>query len=119
MTRGRRWVLMPLLVLLASLAGSAFVTWGVGATIADRDRGHFDTEVKGSVDRIRDRLDSYEATLLATRAFIGGSESVQASEFASFVADLNVQRRYPGIQGIGFARLIGEGQVSAVEAQRR
>jgi signal transduction histidine kinase len=94
----------PLVVLVASLlltaAASAFVAW-----IGDqRDRQRYDNAVQAATDRIRTRLETYEAILYGARGLFAASDAVSRDDFATFVEQLAVGSRFPGVQGLGFSR---------------
>ncbi|HSJ10866.1 MAG TPA: CHASE domain-containing protein [Longimicrobiales bacterium] len=95
------WV--PGIVLVGALAFTAVATAGAAASAADRDDARFRNAVESAADRITGRLDVYIATLRAGAALFAASEAVTAAEFNTFVERLEIQERYPGIQGIGWS----------------
>ena len=70
-----------------------------------------------TVDRVTDRIDEQISLLEATRAFFV-AEVVEMShaKFASFVGNLDIEKRFKGVQGIGFSAVVGQGDEDAVEA---
>jgi signal transduction histidine kinase len=64
----------------------------------------------GAAERLKaaidSRIDSYLAMLLGGAGLFAASEDVSPTEFKAYVDRLDVRRRYPGIQGIGFSRII-------------
>src|SRR5512133_1388935 len=101
---------------LCALAAAEYVRRAVDAQADIR----FAAEVEGSVDAIRNRMDAYTAMLRAARALheATGAEP-DPKTFARFVAGLDIGRRYPGIRGIGWAKVLRPEEVPAHEAAMR
>ena len=111
---------VPLLVLVTALVASGAVVWLVHVGIAERDEARFRNAVHATSDRMQARLDAYTAVLRAGRAFfIANGMDVDAERFHRFVAEQEVQERYPGIQGVGFSRRLTRDQLDAVVNERR
>jgi signal transduction histidine kinase len=108
-----------LLVLLTGLAATA----AAGAYVADvaqrQQAERFNLLADEAVEKVRVRMEAYVATLRATRGlFVDGREPSRRS-FAEFTAALELSRHYPGIQGIGWAKLLRPAEVAAHEAAVR
>jgi signal transduction histidine kinase len=103
----RRPARAPLLVLAASLLLTVAATAFVAMSVTARDRARFETVVQATHDRLESRLETYVAMLEATAGLFAASDSVGEGEFSRYVRHLDLQRRYPGIQGIGFSRRVG------------
>jgi signal transduction histidine kinase/ActR/RegA family two-component response regulator len=94
------------------LAGALLVTGGitryvVGATRA-RDRARFDAAVQEIEVRIRSRLDTCVAILLGAGGLPSADGDVQPERFRAYVERLDLGRRLPGIQAVGFSRRVGD-----------
>jgi signal transduction histidine kinase/sensor domain CHASE-containing protein len=98
--------LVPWLVLASSVlltvAAALFVLLGTRA----RDTARFDNAVQAAHDRVIGRLDIYISTLRGGAALFAASEDVSPEEFRSYVQRLEIQERYPGIQGVGFTQRV-------------
>lgn len=98
---------------LPSLTFTAIAALAVGAgAIVDRQtRGReaalFAEAEKELVTAIEDRLDHYVDGLRATAGLFKASERVEPAEFRNFAAALRLHARFPGVRGIGFARVVG------------
>jgi signal transduction histidine kinase len=88
------------ITLLLTFAASGLVAFAVDG----RDSARFDNATQSTVSEVRVRLETYVAVLRGADGFFAASESVDHDEFREYAAHLNVQRHFPGIQGIGFAR---------------
>lgn len=106
MTRARQTVLM---------LGAVFVTLALGlgltlATVRLENQAiaiRFERLADLVSGRIQQRMIQHVALLRATRShFDAGTEPVTVPEFARYVAGLDLQGDYQGIQGIGFAALL-------------
>ncbi len=111
---------LPLLVLVTGLLGSGLTAFGLLSTGRARDEARFTNGVQAATDRIRDRFDTYASMLEGGSALFASSVLVSRGEFRTFVGRLNVQGRYPGVQGIGFSRQThGQDELDSVVAQAR
>ena len=96
----------PLVVLLAGLA-LTLVGWHHYSQEYDaRIRAHLDRRSLATVKLIQVRLGYYEQALLGVRGLFAAGGAVGSKEFAAYVASLQVEESYPGIQGIGFAQIV-------------
>jgi len=96
----------PLVVLLAGLA-LTFGGWKQARQESqDRLRATFQTRSQAILSLIQVRMGFYEQVLLGARGLFAAKEAVGSKEFATYVASLRVEEAYPGIQGIGFAKVI-------------
>jgi signal transduction histidine kinase/CheY-like chemotaxis protein len=106
-------------VLVVCLLATLGLTLGVEHYARERDDARFTNALQVTRDRIESRLDTYVAVLLATRGFFAGDRGVTVTDFRRLVAQLDLQRRYPGIQGIGFTRRIPAASLAAIEEELR
>jgi signal transduction histidine kinase/CHASE1-domain containing sensor protein len=88
-------------------AGATLAAWAyVSSVVAEQARSRFDRVVAGAITAVQVRMDAYVAALRATRGlFLDGREPGRRP-FREFTASLEMPRQYPGIQGIGFAKLL-------------
>jgi len=66
----------------------------------------FEFRVGEIVTNVNERLNKYEQILEGASGLFAASSSVERSEFAEYVRALRIDEKYPGIQGVGFAKLI-------------
>ena len=98
------WLVLAFSLLLTA-AATAFVGWSTRA----RDQARFENAVQATQDRIMGRLDIYLATLRGGAALFAAADDVEAREFSDYVARLDLQNRFPGIQGIGWSERVSSG----------
>ena len=98
------------LVPWAIVAGALVFTVGVAAyvvhTSRERDLARFANAVESASDLIGRRLDVYLSTLRGGAALYAATDTVSPEAFRAYVERLDLQRRYPGIQGIGWSQRI-------------
>jgi PAS domain S-box-containing protein len=113
----RRW--LPLSVLGVALVVTLIATYYVRASIETRDALRFSNQVLTTRQAIYARMETQIALLRAGAAYMSASESVSRESFRQFVDRLELRRRYPGIQGIGFSlRIDSTGLDSLTRAVR-
>ncbi|HET9479350.1 MAG TPA: CHASE domain-containing protein, partial [Pyrinomonadaceae bacterium] len=79
----------------------------------------FQKNVQELQDRIRLKVETSIALLRAGTGLFAASDEVDAGEFDRFVEQLDLEKNYPGIQGIGFSRYFTPAQKDAVVQKMR
>lgn len=100
--RSRR-ISIPYFVLIVTLLLTALASYSVAKTAYSKDRLRFENAVQRATDNIQNRLETYIALLRAGSGLFAAREEVTLPEFRTFVKRLDLENRYPGIQGIGFS----------------
>jgi signal transduction histidine kinase len=108
-SRVRPGVSTPWLVLAGSLGLTLLATTFISLSARERDAARFDNAVQSASDRVSGRLDVYTATLRSGAALFAAADQVTAEQFHGFVDRLEVQRWYPGIQGVGWTERLQRG----------
>ena len=85
---------------LALTAGAYFVS---DSFVQRRAEDRFNFRTNEIEHAIKDRLHIYEQTLWGGVAYMYASDSVTRQEWGKYVETLDVDRHWPGIQGIGFS----------------
>jgi len=119
---------------LASLlnsAATAFFVLAAGTALSiaaafflarqiEHDAGlKFEREVAEAQEAIETRIRAYSDVLLGVRALFVASDSVTRDDFQTYIASLELDRRYPGIQVIHHAQRVPAAQKQAFEATVR
>lgn len=122
-TRGKRPLLdAPALTLVVALLLTLVSTLAAAYLGRERDRMRFENAVQGTTDRVRSRLDAHVAMLYGARSLFAAGRQVSARQFRTYVRELEVEHRYPGMQGIGYSKQLtpeefvrlGDGALGAV-----
>ncbi len=104
----------PTAILLACLGGT-LVGWHLVAL--DTERGaaeRFEALADAIEGRIHERMSVYEQALRGGRGLFDASVEVDRGEWHQYVESLEIDRSYPGIQGLGFAQLLPGGERAAI-----
>lgn len=84
------------------------------ANVGQAERA-FDSRKTEVVTALEQRLTAYSQVLRGGLGLFAGSESVSRQEWKTYVAALEIERRYPGIQGIGYAEFVTPQNLAAYE----
>ena len=112
--RALPWFVFAVFVLLTLLA-TAYV-W---RTTRAADRARFDNAAQATRDAISARLDTYVNVLTATRDLIASDPALQREDLRDYIRSNELQRRYPGIQGIGLSLRVPAEEVARLEREMR
>ncbi len=111
-----KWrTLTPPIVLAASLLLTVIATWTIARSAYERDEARFVNATQATTDRIVGRLETYVALLRGGAGLFAGSETVTYDDFAAYAYRLDIQNRYPGIQGYGYTKLVAPAQVDSIK----
>jgi signal transduction histidine kinase len=109
-----------LVALLVGLGSTALAWASVDRTIRLQREERFHQAVETSTTAVRDRMEAYTTMLYAARGLFDAlGEIPPAERFETFVRDLEVDDRYSGVQGIGFAERIPAARLAEHEALMR
>lgn len=100
---GLRDVAMSWSVLLAALGLSVFAWHFVGSATERRAQERFAELFIDVDDHVLDGMRDYEDTLRAAAGLFAASDDVEPRDWRAFVEQLQVRRRLPGLQGMGWA----------------
>ena len=109
-----RWtVLMPWIVFAICL----LVTWQLWRNAQQEAEQNlykdFQAQVDDSSRRITQRMSDYEQVLAGVRGLFAASTKVERSEFRAFVASLNIEKNFPGVQSVGWVKMIPQAEKAA------
>ncbi len=101
------WLLaFPWLILLAGVVLSLVIWQSAQQRADERARvafEHLADRVLASIDR---RIDANAQVLRGVEGLFDASVDVSREEFHAYIAAMHLDRHFPGIQGVGFAKLI-------------
>ncbi|HWC43297.1 MAG TPA: diguanylate cyclase [Actinomycetota bacterium] len=98
---------------------SALVAHGWQQTIDRQRDDRLDRSANSRKATIEGAMANYENALLAARSLWVASDSVNRREFNAFARSLDLGKRYPGLQGIGWRSHVTDGRRAAFLAQAR
>lgn len=93
----------PWIALSTSLALTAAGWIGLERNRYEQARIQFERRTETAAAAVRARVLSYEQILRSGAARMASSPSVSREEFRNFIANLQLEERFPGVQAIGYA----------------
>ncbi|HEU4521812.1 MAG TPA: CHASE domain-containing protein, partial [Thermoanaerobaculia bacterium] len=101
------------------LALTAFAAAYVWSSSQIAERAEYEREKTAALDDIRFRIDTYVNVLRAAGGLFAAGQNVTRDQFRSYVQALEIQKRHPGIQGIGLAVRVRQQHVPDVTTDLR
>jgi signal transduction histidine kinase/CHASE1-domain containing sensor protein/ActR/RegA family two-component response regulator len=117
-SRGSR-VFLPYLILLLGFCFTLLVYHYFSKLTYEQDQIRFESSVKEIHDQIRLRIATSITLLRAATGLFAASESVNSGEFDRFVQQIELEKNYPGIQGIGYSRWFRAEEKAEIVARMR
>ncbi len=109
-----RWTLLMPWVVLGLALFVTFQLWQAAQLEAERRlQNSFQAQVDDSIRRIQQRMLDYEQVLAGVRGLFAASSAVERQEFRAFVAALNIEKSFPGVQSVGWVAMITNAQKNA------
>lgn len=106
-------------ILLLSLVVTV-IAWRLSSTFAqERAQDRFEFHAENAQFAIQQRLSTYEQILRGGIALFEAAGNVDRSEWRRYVEGLELEKNYPGIQGIGYAKWIKPEELDAFVQQVR
>ncbi len=103
------------LIFVILLATTVFAWYSVKESVALKKQQRFNSAVANARERVQRRLATYEQILWGGVALFDSSDFVSREEWRTFTETLQVTVKYPGIQGIGFSRMLMPEEKTAFE----
>ena len=116
MPRGNR-ILLPYLILLVGFSFTLLVYFFFSKLTLEQDQTNFDRMVQQIQDQVRLRIETSITLLRSGTGLFAASDSVEAKEFERFVQQIELEKNYPGVQGIGFSRRFTAAEKAGVIAE--
>lgn len=115
---GLKWYHWSILIASITLTLAA---WHISHTQAvNQKRARFEQYAQKTVTLVRERMQSYEATLLgAVAALQAYGNRPDRSQWREFTRSLALQERFPGIYGIGLIHHVQDAELEAYLAWQR
>jgi PAS domain S-box-containing protein len=109
---------------------SSYIWWGgvlasfslyfaMNAWLASVAHTEFTHQVNNMHSQIRARLESYTDILRATGALFNASSEVTRKEFQIYVQNLNLDRNFPSVINVNFARYLSREEIKSFEQSVR
>lgn len=109
---------LPALVFLIVAILGAGITWIVYQAIHDTAQAEFESRAGEAVGRVTSRVDQHLSLLAATHAFfVANGGGIHTDAFKKFVTGIDLEGRYDGVQGIGYAKLVPTGNEEIIQTR--
>ena len=115
LSRGNRAIL-PYLILLLGFCFTVLVYYYFSKLTQEQDEINFERSAQEIQDQIRLRIETSIALLRSGTGLFAASDNVTGKEFKRFIEQIELEKNYPGVLGIGFARRFSEGEKAIVIA---
>ncbi|MDV6373019.1 CHASE domain-containing protein [Deinococcus arenicola] len=114
-TRRAPLVVMALIVLLSLTAALV-----ISAFVRAQQQSRFEREAQAYTLALQDRMNDYDSLLRTARAaWQVHPDLLDESEFARFVDGIDLARRYPGVQALGFGTWLPDGDTVELTTRLR
>lgn len=101
--RSKRGWAVPIAVLVIGLIATITVALVLARAEQGLERARFERLADGAVGAIESRMLAQLTLLRGAAGFFNASNQVTREDFRAYVAQLQLQREYPGVLGIGYA----------------
>lgn len=109
--------MIPAIVFLLSLSLTCAAAIYFYKLAREYDHQRFDAATRDAESRIAARFDVYATVLRGAAGLFTASEQVNKDEFAKFIGNFDVTRRFAGIQGIGYAAVAEPDKIDDLRRQ--
>lgn len=110
---------LPWFVLFVFVVLSILATRYVWTTTRSADRARFENAVQAANDALAARLDAYVNVLTAARGLVVADPTIRRETLAAYIRGLNIQQRFPGIQGVGVTVRVAPEQIPEIVREMR
>jgi signal transduction histidine kinase/CHASE1-domain containing sensor protein/CheY-like chemotaxis protein len=118
LSRGNRF-LLPYLILIIGLSFTLLVYYYFSKLSREQDKINFDAAVQQIQDQVRLRIETSITLLRSGTGLFAASDDVNAHEFENFVKQIELEKNYPGVQGMGFSRRFTAAEKAGVIAEMK
>ena len=110
---------LPAVVLIVFLLLTVLATIYVWDNAGSADRARFDNAVQSTGDDILRRIEDYGHVLDATRALVAADPAISRERLVTYIHGLEVQRRFPGILGVGLTLRVPREEIPRLTEEMR
>lgn len=113
------FTLISFLVLIIFLSLTLFSWHRVRTGLQRETEEEFNSQTTEIEDAIKTRIEIYKNIVLAGKGFIEAGGIPEREEWRKFVASFNLEKGYPGIQGLGLAAFVPKEEKARHEEEMR
>ena len=113
----RARVLLPYVILLLGFCFTVLVYHYFSKLTQEQDHIRFERSVQEIQDQVKLRIETSTTLLRAGTGLFAASDVVDRAEFERFVQQIELEKNYPGVQGIGFSQRFRREEMDSVVAR--
>lgn len=110
---------LPHIVVLLGLGLSLLVYFATLRSLEQKQRAYFEFRAREAAALIDNRLRSYQQVLRSVSGLFETQPVVSRAEFHTYVEHQNLSEHFPGIQGVGYARVVPPERLAEHTAELR
>ncbi|HEY1007967.1 MAG TPA: CHASE domain-containing protein [Sphingobacteriaceae bacterium] len=107
------------IILLILVSFTLFAFYQSAVSAENRRTRLFELRVQQARDAVQKRLTDYIQILKGCQGLFYAADTVSHAEWNAYADNLQVERNYPGIQALAFAKYIPKGEVQKLESEMR
>jgi CHASE1-domain containing sensor protein len=105
------WRIGAILLILIVVISRLYIWTAAERANSKNTTDHFNSIIQNDITELQNRFEIYADTLYSGRAFIMSNPAVSRQSWTKFVDIQNISKRYPGVNGIGYATVINSAQI--------
>uniref|UniRef100_UPI0035ADA16D CHASE domain-containing protein n=1 Tax=Hylemonella sp. TaxID=2066020 RepID=UPI0035ADA16D len=110
---------LPHVVVLLGLGLSLLVYFGTLRSLEQKQRAYFEFRAREAAALIENRMRAYQQVLRSVSGLFETQRTVSRAEFRTFVEHQSLAEHFPGIQGVGYARVVPPERLAEHTAELR
>lgn len=111
----KRRNVQPFVVLAIALVLTGLATYFVHRSTSAEDTVRFSYYIRQAEADIKARTDLYRSLLRSGRALHGADPNMSLESFRRFVSTMEIDKQFPGIQGVGFLKRFRRSQLDSLQ----
>lgn len=105
--------ILPTFVVFVAFLSVAIINWRtVNSSVGAEHERIVEQNNQMVESAIADRMQTYEDILRGGVGLFSAKDQVSGRDWSKYVSNFNIDQRYPGLQGVGYAEIINEEQAS-------
>lgn len=109
-----RMLRVRMAVVIALFGVTALATWQTFAIVDRNEQARLHYEVERIQSAMRERMTAYVQILSGAQGLFRASDDVSRAEWLGYVANLRLQRHYPGFKSLSFAAAVTTAELPAL-----
>lgn len=112
---------IPFIFFLVGIVLSITAFWYERTSQHEKEKLRFETLTKQGTLLVELRMNAYREALYAGAGLFAASENVNRAEWHDFIHALNIEKSFPGVQGLGYSEIVApeekENHIARIKAE--